>query len=155
MDIMDGMDTMDFPFDGRMDRFKDVTCCTYYYHSTSCFFRKIFLKSNLQVFGVQVLSRYHHFLSFFSDRSVRSVGSDGETNRSDHKFACNLIRQSSNPTNLPWQAGICGTYRTTEYPEPQVCWSAAASSSNPDRFKPQGTTHNAWCDFAPQKRILN
>jgi hypothetical protein len=25
---MDGMDTMDFPFDGRMDRFKDVTCCT-------------------------------------------------------------------------------------------------------------------------------
>jgi hypothetical protein len=28
MDIMDGMDTMDFPFDGRMDRFKDVTCCT-------------------------------------------------------------------------------------------------------------------------------
>ena len=27
MDIMDGMDTMDFPFDGQMDRFKDVTCC--------------------------------------------------------------------------------------------------------------------------------
>ena len=27
MDIMDVMDTMDFPFDGRMDRFKDVTCC--------------------------------------------------------------------------------------------------------------------------------
>jgi hypothetical protein len=24
MDIMDGMDTMDFPFDGRMDRFRDV-----------------------------------------------------------------------------------------------------------------------------------
>jgi hypothetical protein len=30
MDIMDGMDTMDFPFDGRMDRFKDITCCTCY-----------------------------------------------------------------------------------------------------------------------------
>jgi hypothetical protein len=28
MDIIDGMDTMDFPFDGRMDRFKDITCCT-------------------------------------------------------------------------------------------------------------------------------
>ena len=26
MDIMDGMDTMDFPFDGRMDWFKDATC---------------------------------------------------------------------------------------------------------------------------------
>ena len=25
MDIMDGMDTMDFPFDGRMDRFKDAS----------------------------------------------------------------------------------------------------------------------------------
>jgi len=22
------MDTMDFPFDGQMDRFKGVTCCT-------------------------------------------------------------------------------------------------------------------------------
>jgi hypothetical protein len=31
MDIMDGMDTMDFPFDGRMDWFKDVTCCTCVY----------------------------------------------------------------------------------------------------------------------------
>jgi hypothetical protein len=28
MDIMDGMDAMDFPFDGRRDGFKDVTCCT-------------------------------------------------------------------------------------------------------------------------------
>jgi hypothetical protein len=28
MDIMDGMGTMDFPFDGRMDWFKNVTCCT-------------------------------------------------------------------------------------------------------------------------------
>jgi hypothetical protein len=54
MDIMDRMDRMDFPFDGRMDRFKDVTCCTCYYHSTSSFFRKIFLESNLQVIDTQI-----------------------------------------------------------------------------------------------------
>ena len=28
MKRIENMDTMDFPFDGRMDRFKDVTCCT-------------------------------------------------------------------------------------------------------------------------------